>query len=284
MKKNIFKKLFYSSKLQSTKLSSYFEVYNKLFKPYVKRPITFVEVGVYGGGSLNMWKKYFHPKSRIIGIDLNPEALKLRSKGFEIFIGDQGDSNFWMELFKKIGKIDILLDDGGHTDAQQIQTLISAIPQINSGGIIAIEDVHASYLTEFGNPSKYSFINYCKKIIDVMNYRYINLKNFNNDQNKIFKLFQKNIFSINFFESFIVFHIDGKKCINSKILRNMKMKKIKDFRNENEKYSILNYIFLISKYLPSSIYSNNFVKRFGKKITRFLINLKKKNILNKYKF
>ena len=284
MKNNIIKKLFYSSELQSIKLSSYFEIYNKIFKPYVKKPITFIEVGVYGGGSLYIWKKYFHHKSRIIGVDLNPKALELKKKGFEIFIGDQGDPDFWIKLFKKIGKIDILLDDGGHTDAQQIQTLISAIPKINSGGIIAVEDVHASYLTEFGNPSKYSFINYCKKIIDTINYRYLNLKNFNKNQNKISKLFQRNIFSISFFESFVVFNIDNRKCINSKILKNMKMKKIKDFRNEREKYSIWNFILSVSKHLPNCINNNIHVKEFGKKLSRFLINFKKKNLLNKYKF
>ena len=37
-----------------------------------------------------------------------------------------------------------------------------AIPNINDGGIIITEDTHTSYLKKFGNPSKYSFINYSK--------------------------------------------------------------------------------------------------------------------------
>ena len=60
--------------------------------------------------------------------------------------------NFGKNSYNKIGKIDILLDDGGHTDLQQTQTLISSINKIKENGIIAIEDVHTSYLTEFGNP------------------------------------------------------------------------------------------------------------------------------------
>ena len=73
MEKNNFKNLFYKSKLQSVKLNSYFDIYESLFKEFKNKPITFVEVGIFGGGSLFMWKKYFHPKSRIIGIDLKQE-------------------------------------------------------------------------------------------------------------------------------------------------------------------------------------------------------------------
>ena len=116
MNNNNFKSLFYSSKLQSIKINSYFNIYESLFKEFKNKPITFVEVGIFGGGSLFMWKNYFHPKSRIIGIDLNPDSKSYEKYGFEIFIGDQQDENFWKKFYKKVGKIDILLDDGGHTD------------------------------------------------------------------------------------------------------------------------------------------------------------------------
>ena len=71
--------------------------------------------------------------------------------------------------FIKVGKIDILIDDGGHTNEQQINTLLSSYENINEDGTIIIEDTHTSYLKEFGNPSKYSFMNFCNKIIDDQN-------------------------------------------------------------------------------------------------------------------
>ena len=37
---------------------------------------------------------------------------------------------FLKKFYNKVGKIDILLDDGGHTDLQQIQTLISSITKL----------------------------------------------------------------------------------------------------------------------------------------------------------
>ena len=71
-----------------------------------------------------------------------------------------------INFYNKVGKIDILLDDGGHYNKQQIITLNSSIPNITDGGMIVVEDCHASYMSEFGNPSKFSFMNFSKYIID----------------------------------------------------------------------------------------------------------------------
>jgi len=254
-----FKNLFIKSKLQSIKLSSYFDIYDSLFSEFKNKPITFVEVGIFGGGSLFMWKKYFHPKSRIIGIDLNPKSKNYEKHGFEIFIGDQEDENFWKNFYKKIGKIDILLDDGGHTDIQQTQTLISSINNIKENGIIAIEDVHTSYLTEFGNPSSSSFINYSKKIVDLINYRYSGLNKLKYRKNKITDLFKKNVYSVNFFESVVAFRINKKKSIISKAIWNKKkVQRIQDFRYKNNKNSLWGIAIYIKDLLPKSI-SNFFL-------------------------
>jgi hypothetical protein len=98
------KESFNKSKYRSIKHSSYFRVYDQLFEKYVGKKFTFVEIGVLGGGSLFMWRNYFGPNARIIGVDLNPGAKKWESCGFEIFIGSQDDENFWNEFIKSVGK------------------------------------------------------------------------------------------------------------------------------------------------------------------------------------
>ena len=282
MKTNKFEDLFKTSKLQSVKLNSYFNIYENLFKEYRNKPITFVEVGIFGGGSLFMWKKYFHPKSRIIGIDLNPLSKSYEKYGFEIFIGDQENENFWRNFYKKVGKIDILLDDGGHTDLQQMQTLLSSIKNIKDNGLIVVEDVHTSYLTEFGNPSKNSFVNYSKKIIDLLNYRYSGLNKLKYKKNIINELYKKYIFSISFFESIVSFRINKKSCINSKVIWNKKkIKKIKDYRYKNTK-SIWAKSLQIKEFLPKFLIKNFLIKEISKTMLRFLINRKKKTSLNKF--
>jgi len=49
----------------------YFDIYSRYFERYRDRPITMLEIGVFRGGSLRMWKKYFHPDSTIVGIDVD---------------------------------------------------------------------------------------------------------------------------------------------------------------------------------------------------------------------
>ena len=237
--------LFQQSKKNSGKHKKYFEVYDKIFERFRDKKITFVEVGVLNGGSLEVWKKYFHKDSRIIGIDLNPECKKFEEKGVEIFIGDQSSEIFWDNFFKKVGKVDVLLDDGGHTNLQQIVTIIKSIKNINDDGLIVTEDTHSSYMSKFGNPSRYSFINFAKKLIDDINFKFPNLGKFENSLNDY-------IYSITFFESFVVFHINSQKTtVNEIVTNNSNEKNIKDFRfyGLTSKSFLRNKIFYIFKYL-----------------------------------
>ena len=162
-------------KRESLKCDTYFQVYEEMFSKYVGKKITFVEVGVLQGGSLFMWREYFGKDARIIGIDLHPNAKELEKHGFEIFVGSQSDKNFWRNFYNKVGKIDILLDDGGHVNDQQIITLSESINNVNDDGIIMTEDVHTSFLKKFGTPSKYCYINY-SKYLDVFVFDYSNLR------------------------------------------------------------------------------------------------------------
>ena len=112
-------KIYQNLENESLKYANYFLIYEELLSKYVGKKITFVEIGVLHGGSLFMWKEYFGNQANIIGIDLNPKAKQLEKHGFKIFIGDQSSKKFWNEFYSKVGKIDVLLDDGGHDNDQQ---------------------------------------------------------------------------------------------------------------------------------------------------------------------
>ncbi|MDB9877756.1 class I SAM-dependent methyltransferase [Amylibacter sp.] len=171
MKKNDTYQSYIKSPYKSIKLSTYFDSYDHFFSKYRNQNITFVEIGVLGGVSLFMWRDYFGPKARIIGVDLNPNAKKWEKSGFEIYIGSQSDINFWETFTKDVGLIDVVLDDGGHTYEQQIITTECLLPSMNDGGIIVVEDTHTSYMEGFG-PKKKSFIEYTKMLIDKLNMRF----------------------------------------------------------------------------------------------------------------
>tara|TARA_Y100000816_G_scaffold279018_1_gene250819 strand:+ start:290 stop:1144 length:855 start_codon:yes stop_codon:yes gene_type:complete len=190
---------FMKSPYSSIKHTSYFDVYDNIFSKYIGKKITFVEIGVLGGGSLFMWRDFFGPDARIIGIDLNPGAKRWEEDGFEIFIGSQADNKFWKDIFDRIGTVDIILDDGGHTYEQQITTFDNCLHHINDDGMIVIEDTHTSYLNKFG-PRIYNFINFAHHQVNKIHDRSFVLSKNNVRENTIN--------SIRFFQSIVVFDID----------------------------------------------------------------------------
>jgi len=252
---------FTKSSFRSAKHSTYFNVYDEIFSKYKGKNIVFVEIGVLSGGSLFMWRDFFGPEARIIGIDYNPNARKWIESGFEIYIGDQSDPEFWRGFLKNVGHIDVVLDDGGHTYEQQIVTAECLYSSINDGGTIAIEDTHTSYMRGFG-PRRYSFIEYSKNLIDRINFRYSELNNLQAD---------RRIWSIRFYESVVSFHIDRKSTaiISSPIDNGGIADGAKDFRFKNldafdEKGSLVSRTF---HFLLNSDYKLlKFLKSFFKGI------------------
>ena len=234
------KELFYKSKNHSRKWEKYFDVSEEIFKKYKKKDIKFVEIGVQNGGSLEIWKNYFSEKSEIIGIDINPECKKFEKDNIKIFIGNQSDDSFWKDFFSKVGKVDIILDDGGHTNLDQIITCVNVIDKINDDGMLVVEDTITSYIKEYNSNSKFTFINFSKKTIDDINFK-------NDKKIKQFNFSLNNyVHSIEFFESFVIFKINRKKCLyNKQITNDGKNRDIEDltwFGNEKNIKNLKNFL------------------------------------------
>jgi hypothetical protein len=203
---------FESSKYFSLKQTTYFSTYDRLLGPYQDREVTFVEVGVLSGGSLHMWRQFFGPKARIIGVDLNPEAKRWEADGFEVFIGNQQSRVFWEGFYRQVGPIDILLDDGGHTYAQQIVTTQEAMRHM-SKGLVIVEDTCTSYMPSFGFPSQYTFTEWAKGLVDPVNARNEGVAVLPNENSS-------KIEYLSFFTSIIAIHIDEGTCLPTSIIVN----------------------------------------------------------------
>ena len=50
------------------KHTHYFDIYDRFFTRYRNTEVCFVEIGIYNGGSLQMWKHYFGPKAKFSGL------------------------------------------------------------------------------------------------------------------------------------------------------------------------------------------------------------------------
>lgn len=149
----------------------YFDAYHRLLAPYRGRELTFLEIGVQNGGSAMMWRDYLGPGARIIGVDVDPACKALEADGFEVWIGDQGDPAFWREFVQAHPKLDVILDDGGHTMDQQITTLNALWRTLADGGLFIFEDVHTSYFPPWGGGGPRApgtFIGRIKRMIDDM--------------------------------------------------------------------------------------------------------------------
>jgi hypothetical protein len=115
-------------------------------------------------------------------------------------------------------------------------------------------------MKDFGNPHKFSFINFAKKIIDDINFTF---PLFSNKKWK-FSL-NKYIYSIIFYESIAIFKIGRDRCKTNELMFNSgKSLGIKDFRHNKSS------IIKIAEYIRKKIYFLRNVKL--KKINYFIKN------------
>lgn len=154
-----------------TKWTHYFPVYEKHFKPLTEKPIKLLEIGVLNGGSLEMWRKYFHPESTIVGIDINPNCKQHEQEGIHVRIGSQVDTDFLQSLIDEFGVFDLVIDDGSHRVEHVNQTFEFLYPKIAEDGIYFIEDTHAAYWVSHGGGihAPESINNVAKRKIDELN-------------------------------------------------------------------------------------------------------------------
>lgn len=182
------------------KYQHYFDVYDRHFSKYKGQEITIVEVGVFQGGSLQMWRSYFGPKAKIWGIDIDPRCKLLEEQNTNIIIGSQEDETFLESIYDITGPIDILIDDGGHTQKQQIKTFKILFDKIKNDGVYLCEDVHTSYWLSYGGGSNRigTFIQFTKKLIDKLNA-------YHSEENSLqVDSFTKSAKSIHYYDSIVV--------------------------------------------------------------------------------
>lgn len=153
-----------------TKWNHYFDIYERHFQRFRSKKVVILEIGVYQGGSLQMWKNYFGPNASVYGIDFNPKCKELEEENIKIFIGSQSDRKFLRSIKEQIPKLDILIDDGGHTMKQQIISFQELFDHIKDNGVYLCEDLHTSYKIKYGGgyKRKNTFIEYSKNFIDYL--------------------------------------------------------------------------------------------------------------------
>lgn len=127
------------------KWEHYFDIYHRHLARFVGRKVNILEIGIYSGGSLEMWRSYFGENSHIYGVDIEEVCKVYESEHVSVIIGDQASREFWSNFRKNVEGIDIIIDDGGHTPEQQQTTLEEMLPYLRPGGVYICEDVHSPF-------------------------------------------------------------------------------------------------------------------------------------------
>lgn len=146
----------------------YFPIYEKYLAPWRVKSPRFLEIGVCGGGSLDMWREYFGPDATIFGVDVSPDCAGLADAPTQIRIGSQDDAAFMRGVATEMGGLDIVLDDGSHVGRHQRASFDILFPLLSEGGLYIIEDVHTSYWREHqgGYRRRGTAIEFGKQIVD----------------------------------------------------------------------------------------------------------------------
>ena len=104
------------------------------------RPIRMLEIGVQGGGMLEVWRKALHPGSIVHGIDIDPACA---AEG--VTIGDQADPSVLRDALGVLGGLDVVVGDGSHVGKDQRASFEYLYPRLAADGVYIIEDTHTSY-------------------------------------------------------------------------------------------------------------------------------------------
>lgn len=152
------------------KMAHYLPVYDRALAHLQGQPVSFLEIGVFRGGSVRMWRDFFAAGSAVTFIDIDPACKALELPGTDIRIGDQTDAGFLGALGQEKGPFDLIVDDGGHQMHQQITSFRALWPHLKDGGIYIVEDVHTSYWPGFGGGLRApgSFVEFAKDLVDRM--------------------------------------------------------------------------------------------------------------------
>ncbi len=83
----------------------YFQTYDREFGRYHGKSPRVLEIGVYRGASLQLWRRFFGDGATIVGIDIDESCTAFNAPEHDIHveIGDQSDPVFLQSVVDKYG-------------------------------------------------------------------------------------------------------------------------------------------------------------------------------------
>lgn len=146
------------SKYNSDKINNrYLDDYDPLFESLVNKDIKLLELGIYRGGSLLLWRDYF-PKGTIVGIDINVPKDFPKEERISLFEGSQTDYNFLSKVANEMAPngFDVIIDDASHVGEYTKRSFWHLFDyHLKPGGLFIIEDWRIGYLSTWPDGKKF---------------------------------------------------------------------------------------------------------------------------------
>lgn len=143
----------------------YLAIYARHLESLRDTPVKVLELGVFNGASLRMWRDYF-ASATIIGADIKAEALQHAGDRMIVEVGDCGSPTFLEQLARTHGPFDVVVDDASHRWRHQQVAFETLFPLLNRGGRYILEDIHTSYYPRYGTDWPLTTVDWLKAAID----------------------------------------------------------------------------------------------------------------------
>lgn len=137
----------------------YLRSYEEHLRPLLDQDIRLLELGIYKGGSLLLWRDYFE-RGLIVGLDLNPVSIADPTGRIRIYQGMQQDK----ELLNRIALetapqgFDVIIDDCSHIgELTRISFWHLFDNHLKPGGLYVIEDWSTGYWDSFFDGVAFSY-------------------------------------------------------------------------------------------------------------------------------
>ncbi len=127
--------------------SDYLKTYEKLFASLMHQDIALLELGIYQGGSLYMWRDYFE-KGVIVGLDIAVPPIADPTGRIRVYPGKQQNKALLDRIAKENAPkgFDIIIDDCSHIGEITKTTFWHLFNKhLKPGGMYVIEDWGTGY-------------------------------------------------------------------------------------------------------------------------------------------
>jgi hypothetical protein len=121
--------------------AAYLPYYDELFGPLRTTKLPVIEVGVWRGGSLALWERYFTNASAIVGVELSAAALLEPPSGRTRVLFRDAYSEATVGELRALGPYAAIVDDGPHDEASQLFFVRRYAALLAPGGVAVVEDV-----------------------------------------------------------------------------------------------------------------------------------------------